>query len=108
MRTSQILAAAMTTIVFLGLPAVAETAADQSVSFEIDLNASPADIYQSIRKDAGEACTADRNSSSVTTRMYTRRKCQTRLIEDVLAQLERPAVSAQAKNDGLCLAGAPS
>ncbi|MEQ3746826.1 MAG: UrcA family protein [Henriciella sp.] len=96
MRTSQIMTAALFALALTATPATAET-----VSFELDKSASQTELYSEISEQARKACAADRHSSSVLSRAGNIRKCQKRLIADVVEALNSPTVTVLAKADGV-------
>ncbi len=103
MRTPRtLLAAFATTIAIAFTPAFADTVSqNDSVDFQLDLQA-PADaIYKSIRQQAWEACAPASSSPSVTFRTTLRRKCQKQLVRDVVETLSEPEVIRLAEADGV-------
>ena len=66
-------------------PAQADPKPDaETVSITLDLNASAAEIYESIRQQAWAACKPDQGSHHIAARMNARRSCQTAKKADVV------------------------
>ncbi|MDJ0919693.1 MAG: hypothetical protein QNI84_01085 [Henriciella sp.] len=106
MRTSQTLIAVTLTAFAMSLaPAVAESPESETVTFEIEMEAPASDIYDTIRQQAWTACAPERLSSSVTTRANVQRRCQNRLVRRVVASLGEPAVTEQARLNGVTIIG---
>lgn len=105
MRTSHIITAAIfSTFAMSASPAFADRFNDpETVVFELDLTASETVIYDAISEQARRACAADRKDNSVLSRAGTTRKCQKRLIANIVEALDVPVVTVLAKADGVKL-----
>jgi len=105
MRTSHIITAALfSTFAMSAAPAFADRLNEpETVVFEIDLTANETVIYDAISDQARQACAAERKESSVLSRAGKTRKCQKRLIANVVAALDVPIVTVLAKADGVKL-----
>jgi len=64
-----------------------ERAKTKDVEIEIDLNASAAENYDSIRAQAWKVCKPDLGSTYAAARNQVRRECQKQVIADTLKQL---------------------
>lgn len=102
MRTSQMITATLFALALTSAPALAEKAPKtETVSFELDMSGTHSELYQDISQQAWKACAADRNTSSVLSRAGSVRKCQKRLIADVVEALDNPTITVLAKADGV-------
>ena len=104
MRTSQIITAALFALACTAAPAMAEqTSKAETVAFELDLSSDASDLYKDISAQAWKACSVDRTSSSILSRAGNVRKCQKRLIADVVQSLGNPIVAVLAQADGIII-----
>ena len=102
MRTSQMITATLFAFALTSAPALAEKAPKtETVSFELDMSGTHSELYQDISRQAWKACATDRNTSSVLSRAGNVRKCQKRLIADVVEALDNPTITVLAEADGV-------
>jgi UrcA family protein len=103
MRTSQIIITSLLAGLTVSMsPALAEQSQQvETIAFELDLSASETELYKDLSEQARRACIAGRNSSSVLARANVTRKCQKRLVANVVEALNNPTITKLAKADGI-------
>ena len=87
---------------FAFTPAMAHKPAEaETVEIQLDFTATAPELYRSIRAQALSACKPKRGSNSVAARLNAKRKCQKRLVADIIAQIQKPELSRLAEADGI-------
>ena len=73
----------------------------ETVEIQLDLDAAPTAIYQSIRAQAWTLCKPETGSHHVSARTTARRECQKDLIAEVVKQLPKSDIVRLAERDGI-------
>ena len=86
---------------FLAPATSADTTNPQQVTIEIDFEAAPEAVYESIREQAWQVCKPDLGSTYASARNRLRRACQQQIVADVMSQLaQRDEIQLAATEKG--------
>ena len=100
MSSTRFLPALAASIALSGLSLAAAEKAPQAetVAIEIDADASASQMYESIRKQAFQACKSERGAHTVSARANGRSECARDIAAQVIENLELPQLTAYAES----------